>query len=923
MHTLKAHFEDSRQGISRTSQFCVLVFLLQVAQPALMGQFGSNVQQFPQVVLNGGSTTSFTIHNPSSTATISVTAQLYLPNGKPLADRQVELGPGATQTVVFGDPKAGLTRGWAELRSDDEFIATEFFRLFLGAQKPRVGVLPSPSSQEIRFLGFVNDQLRSGLAVHNPSPTEEVQLTVRVKDMEGQQPVAEKTLTLAPLQSEAAFLNEPILFGPALSNFEGAVEISSNSPAVAALSLIQEATGDVATVAVEAQSNVVTSPSNTALGRGVLGNDAESETNPASGFQAAPQEVGTMQGGFRYDYSRGLKGLGVGVSDEEWAGDPGLKWNLTPDLQVGLTYGDVQPKFCGSSGDMNTTIGAESLGSSGFLLRVRRGFGAEGEPLGSTQTDDVLNLCEANQSTGIGFSTLYGNKTGAANTATGFGALYSNASGDFNTANGNFALFSNRTGKGNNAQGNLALFANTSGDRNTAVGEGALLALGNGSFNIGLGDEAGVRLHRGDNNIYIGSPGEETESNTIRIGENGVHSKAYIAGVQVVPPLPGVEGPQGPAGPQGAQGLQGVPGPQGETGLPGPKGDKGDQGDPGPQGLQGIAGPKGEKGDPGTPGVGIETFPEGNTAGGLGALAVTTGPKNTGFGFDVLSANTTGARNTAMGSQALLSNTTGARNTASGELALVSNTTGNYNTASGVEALYSNSSGESNTAIGDVALYANTTGSLNTASGDSALKSNTIGNSNTATGTGALFNNTSGSDNTASGFKALISNSTGSYNTAIGMEADVYYSNLTNATAIGYGALVDASNKIRLGNPAVTVVEAPVGLTVVSDRTKKENFQAVDGQQVLEKLRSLPVSSWNFIGQDPKVFRHYGPMAQDFYAAFGLDGVGTIGSPTTINSSDLAGILMIAVQALEVRTAETAELKARVQELERVIKNLR
>ena len=42
-------------------------------------------------------------------------------------------------------------------------------------------------------------------------------------------------------------------------------------------------------------------------------------------------------------------------------------------------------------------------------------------------------------------------------------------------------------------------------------------------------------------------------------------------------------------------------------------------------------------------------------------------------------------------------------------------------------------------------------------------------------------------------------------------------------------------------------------------------------------------------------------MAQDFYAAFGHDGLGQISSETTINSGDLAGILMIAVQALELR----------------------
>ena len=67
---------------------------------------------------------------------------------------------------VFGDAQAPLARGWAELKSDDEFIATEFFQLLLGDLKPRVGVLPSPPSEEIRFFGFVNNRFKSGMAVH-------------------------------------------------------------------------------------------------------------------------------------------------------------------------------------------------------------------------------------------------------------------------------------------------------------------------------------------------------------------------------------------------------------------------------------------------------------------------------------------------------------------------------------------------------------------------------------------------------------------------------------------------------------------------------------------------------------------------------------------------------------------------------------
>ena len=60
-----------------------------------------------------------------------------------------------------------------------------------------------------------------------------------------------------------------------------------------------------------------------------------------------------------------------------------------------------------------------------------------------------------------------------------------------------------------------------------------------------------------------------------------------------------------------------------------------------------------------------------------------------------------------------------------------------------------------------------------------------------------------------------------------------------------------------------------------------------------------------------------GPMAQDFFAAFGDDGVGTIESSTTITSTDMNGVLMLAVQALG---RENAELKARIDALEQIVK---
>src|SRR5216117_1256671 len=235
------------------------------------------------------------------------------------------------------------------------------------------------------------------------------------------------------------------------------------------------------------------------------------------------------------------------------------------------------------------------------------------------------------------------------------------------------------------------------------------------------------------------------------------------------------------------------------------------------------------------------------------------------------------------------------------------------NTAIGSSALFNDTTGERNTASGAGALFSNTTGFSNTASGVSALQSNSTGFFNTASGFSALELNTTGGGNTASGVSALANNTTGARNTAIGSGADVSKGDLTNATAIGAGATVDASNKIRLGDAEVTVVEGPP-YSVVSDKAKKENFQPVDGEGALGKIRSLTLTSWNFIGQDPRQSRHYGPVAQEFFAAFGHDGIGTIGTPTTITSTDMAGVLMIAVQALEERTAVLQQERERLKE---------
>jgi hypothetical protein len=117
----------------------------------------------------------------------------------------------------------------------------------------------------------------------------------------------------------------------------------------------------------------------------------------------------------------------------------------------------------------------------------------------------------------------------------------------------------------------------------------------------------------------------------------------------------------------------------------------------------------------------------------------------------------------------------------------------------------------------------------------------------------------------------------------------------------------------------------------ISDRNRKENFLAVDGEDVLARLRSVPLSSWNYKTQDHAI-RHLGPMAQDFAAAFGLGE-----SDLLINTVDIDGVNLAAVKAVADRTdalraenarlraenaaqaRELAELRARVERIEQVL----
>jgi len=438
-------------------------------------------------------------------------------------------------------------------------------------------------------------------------------------------------------------------------------------------------------------------------------------------------------------------------------------------------------------------------------------------------------------STFIGRDAGYSNTIGSSNTANGNAALYSNTTGDFNTANGLQSLYTNTIGYGNTANGFAALYSNTTGYLNTANGYSALY------YNVA-----------GSTATAIGYNAMFYSNNTATPFTN------YNVAV-------------------GFEALRGSTTPSNNTGNFNTA-----------LGYQTLW---------------RNTTGTNNTANGYTALYSNTGGGyNTANGADALFSNSTGLYNTANGVSTLYYNTEGSQNTASGQYALYSNTTGGYNTADGSAALYSNITGISNTANGNNALYSNTTGSGNTANGLNALSSNVAGNNataigcnamrytnnsttpftnynvavgfealggsalaantgnyntalgyqtlrtnttgefNTASGWNALYSNTTGASNTGCGYTAVFSNTTGNYNSALGKGAYFTTGALDNTSSIGYnsGGIVNASNRIEIGNSSVSFIGGQVAWSTYSDARIKDNVTAnVPGLAFINRLRPV------------------------------------------------------------------------------------
>ena len=232
-------------------------------------------------------------------------------------------------------------------------------------------------------------------------------------------------------------------------------------------------------------------------------------------------------------------------------------------------------------------------------------------------------------------------------------------------------------------------------------------------------------------------------------------------------------------------------------------------------------------------------------------------------------------------------------NAASGNLAVVAG--GVNNAASGPIATVAG--GQRNVASGYTAAVGG--GEYNTASGDYATIPG--GNSAVATNNGAFVWN---------GVDSVTTASTNDNSFTVRAPGGVRFITTTATTGLEirpFGGGVNGAALAPRGTAWVTL----------SDSNAKTAVVAVDPRAVLDKLDRLPVTEWEY-KHDPHR-RYFGPMAQDFHAAFGLGN-----DDKTINTLDADGVLFLSVKGLVAELKERDKaMAARDQSIEELKAELR
>jgi hypothetical protein len=510
------------------------------------------------------------------------------------------------------------------------------------------------------------------------------------------------------------------------------------------------------------------------------------------------------------------------------------------------------------------------------------------------------------RNTGVGNAALFRDASGGYNTAIGFLTLQNNSTGNYNTAVGDYALDEDNADD-NLASGYQALSNSTNGYANVAEGFQALGNSINGYGNVAEGYAAMQNSANDSQEVAIGYEALQND-NATNFGGFGNNTAVGYQALQ-----------QNTSGyyntSVGYQSLQQNTNGEYNTAI-------------------------------GAAALGANTTGYFNVAEGGNSLAVnTSGAGNTANGLATMRYNTIGSYNTGDGVNALFANTNGSYNAASGALALRFNSSGAYNTADGADALYLNLTGNNNIALGYEAGY-NITNSNNIDIGNSGSAADTgvirIGSSGTQTSTYITGNVALGGANPtqtlnldgginvdqsglnigsiANGLTFGQASGEGIGSTRVGGNTDSYglnfYTDFTKRMTI----LQNGNVGIGTTNPSTLLV---VGTAVSpaycngsawvngSDRNSKEKFSPIDPLAVLEKVTSLPITQWKYKVESDGT-EHLGPMAQDFHAAFNLNGA----DDKHIATVDEEGVALAAIQGLNQKLEDqTKEKDAEIQSL--------
>ncbi|WP_019487445.1 tail fiber domain-containing protein [Kamptonema formosum] len=123
----------------------------------------------------------------------------------------------------------------------------------------------------------------------------------------------------------------------------------------------------------------------------------------------------------------------------------------------------------------------------------------------------------------------------------------------------------------------------------------------------------------------------------------------------------------------------------------------------------------------------------------------------------------------------------------------------------------------------------------------------------------------------------------------------------------------NANLYFSIGGNYSSYITAAGTYAAMSDFNKKENIEEVDYQDILEKVKYLPVCKYSFKNSDSRI-KSIGTFAQAFWLAFQLGGDLAIlqdDSPTQPNKmlapSDMAGVCLAAVKGLLERVEKLEE----------------